>query len=59
MEEYLSDMKVLLGSLGYLFLQEYQDKSQNSETVYYLSAKGSEAKGIYTEEGFLVLKGST
>lgn len=58
MEEYLSDMKVLLGSLGFLFLQEYQDKSQTSETVYYLTAKGSNAKGILTEEGFLVLKGS-
>ena len=58
MEEYLSDMKILLGSLGFLFLQEYQDKNQTSETVYYLSAKGCNAKGIHTEEGFLVLKGS-
>ena len=58
MEEYLSDLKVLLGSLGFLFLQEYQDRSQTSETIYYLTSKGCDAKGVYTPEGFLVLKGS-
>ena len=58
MEEYLSDMKVLLGSLGFLFLQEYQDRNLTSETIYYLTAKWCNAQGVLTEEGFLVFKGS-
>lgn len=59
MEDFLEDLEILLGNLGFPFLQEYKQKdAKNNNMNYFLQTKGSKAEGILTQEGFLVLKGS-
>lgn len=55
-------IRVLLATLGYpLFesLTRTTSKSQHVEKVYFCRGAGADGRGLYTEEGFVVLKGST
>lgn len=60
MVEFIEDLKILLVNLGYSVLKEMASKQEleNEDNIYYLSARWSDAKWIYTEEWFLVLKNS-
>lgn len=60
MEDFLEDLEILLGNLWFPFLQEYNQKNpkKNNSANYYLQSRWSEAEGILTQEGFLILKGS-
>ncbi len=60
MLEFISDLKVLLESLWFKLFKELASKEElkNEENIYYLHSRWSNAKGVYSNEGFLVLKGS-
>lgn len=63
MEEYLSNLRLLLSALGYPVLQEIEAKSPAVEykdnPLLYCKGKGALATGRMTNEGFVVYKGST
>jgi hypothetical protein len=50
-------IKVLLSVLGYPVLESVVIKTQQSEMLY-CKGRGVEAKGQYTDDGFIVFKGS-
>jgi hypothetical protein len=57
--------RTLLATLGYPLFEAVASPvvgtktAASSEEVFYLKASGSDARGLYTPEGFVVLKGST
>jgi hypothetical protein len=61
MIEFIDDLKTLLATLWYTILKEIISKEtiKNDANVYYLQVRWSNAKWIYTEEWFVVLKWST
>jgi hypothetical protein len=60
MQEFMEDLKILILNLWYPILKEVITKKEleDEKNVYYLNARWSNAKWFYTEEWFLVLKGS-
>ncbi|GHA26359.1 methionine sulfoxide reductase [Salinimicrobium marinum] len=62
MEEYLENIKLLVNALGYKIfeqlrkVQTFEEEVRN--TFYINSARGANAKGQFTNEGFVVLKDS-
>ena len=61
MVEFISDLKILLESLWFKLFKKLIDKQElkNEKNVYYLTTRWSDAKWIYTNEWFLVLKWSS
>ena len=61
MEDFIYDLEILLGSLGYLFLTPFINSKSHQEhkEEFYLKIKGNLAIGYLTQEGFLIKKGST
>ena len=54
--------RVLLSTLGYPIFAPVaapSDDGNESETFYFCKGSGADARGLYTAEGFVVLKGST
>ena len=53
--------QALLATLGYPVFDAVRRSvaSTDSEEVFYCKASGAEGRGLYTPEGFVVLKGST
>ena len=57
--------RTLLATLGYPLFEAVASPvvgtktAASNEEVFYLKASGSDARGLYTPEGFVVLKGST
>lgn len=61
MEEFLNYIFLLVNTLGHKVFEDKRENSQsskNKEILYITSARGCEATGEQTSEGFLVLKGS-
>lgn len=60
MEEFISDLKILILNLWYSVLKEVISKKEieNNDNLYYLKSRWSDAKWIYTEEWFIILKWS-
>lgn len=60
MIEFIEDAKILITNLWHPLLTEIINKTKEDQIndTYYLTARWSDAKGIYTEEGFVVLRGS-
>jgi len=59
MEEFISYIHTILATLGYVFLKPYrEEQSSQPEETWYAQAKSRTASGVYTTEGFVVLKGS-
>ena len=62
MEEYLENIKLLVNALGYKIFEELRKALTIAEeiknTFYITSARGANAKGQMTNEGFVVLKDS-
>jgi len=55
-QKFLSDIQVLLTTLGFPILHPLSQREE--QTTYYCKGPQADAKGFYTEEGFLVLKDS-
>lgn len=53
--------QVLLATLGYPFFDAVSKSSESSgaDEMFYCNASGSDGRGLYTPDGFVVLKGST
>ncbi len=61
MNEYLDNLRLLMGTMGYKFLEPIATPTQKSNSVYYhVSSKKSDydGRGIIVDDGFLVLKGT-
>ena len=52
--------RTLLSTLGYPIFEPAvkQEASTNAENLFYCKGSGANGRGLYTEEGFVVLKGS-
>jgi hypothetical protein len=57
-ETYFENLKLILPILGYNILEDKQKSRQSKEKTLNLSVGGLGAKGVPTNEGFLVYKGS-
>lgn len=53
-------IKILTSTLGYPLFEELRrdDSKRNSDEIFYCVGRGIKAKGEYTEEGMVVIKGS-
>ena len=61
MDEYLNNLMLLMGTLGYKFLEPFQTPQQKENAlIFYLSSKksGYDAKGCIVDDGFLVYQDS-
>jgi hypothetical protein len=62
MEEFLDNIRLLINTLGYSIFEEIRNTQQQEQeelyTFYIEAARGADAKGQLTNEGFAVLKGS-
>lgn len=63
MEEFIENIKLLINTLGFkifepLLKTHQSQENQESNTFYIQAAKGANASGQATSEGFVVLKGS-
>lgn len=60
MIEFIKDLKILMTNLWFNVLKELVDKKElkNKERVYFLTIRWSQATWIYSEEWFIVMKGS-
>ncbi|MER2192142.1 MAG: GIY-YIG nuclease family protein [Solibacillus sp.] len=60
MDEYISNLMMMTNTLGHKLFEEIKDQTEiNEDDILYIeAARGASAKGIQTQEGFVVLKGS-
>lgn len=60
MIEFIEDLKILISNLWYFLLTKTinKEKEIKDENLYFLTGRWSEARWIYTEEWFVVLKWS-
>ena len=59
-QEIQDTVRVLLATLGYpVFEAVGKSATKESAEVFFCRAKGADGRGLYTPEGFVVLKGST
>lgn len=56
LEEFIVNSEIVLSSLGYTFFEQLRITSDSD--VFFCSSNGTDARGILTNEGFQVLKGS-
>lgn len=63
LQEFISNTKLLVNTLGYKTLDTLEDSSmkrENSQVYFYISAaRGADARGVAVADGFAVLKGSS
>ena len=58
-EEFLENLKVLVGTMGYKLFEPLTKPHPKSADLYYISAaRGAKAKALVTTEGIMVLEGS-
>lgn len=62
MEEFIENIKILVNTLGHKVFEEKREiktpKQQAQETFYIKAARGADAEGEPTSDGFVVFKGS-
>ena len=60
MDEYISNLMMMVNTLGHKLFEEIKDSTElNENEIFYIeAARGAKAKGVQTQEGFVVLKGS-
>lgn len=60
MDEFISNLEMLVNMLGHKLFVEIKDTSEakDEELLYIKGARGADAKGVQTQEGFVVLQGS-
>lgn len=56
--ELFETTEVLLGTLGFPVFEPAVSKTTQERDVFYCKRGGADARGVYNEEGFVVLKGS-
>ena len=56
--EVFETMEVLLGTLGFPIFEPAADHVAVGQSVFVCRRGGADARGVYNEEGFVVLKGS-
>lgn len=56
--EIFETAEVLLSTLGYPLFEPAAAQASNIEQVFYCRRGGADARGVYNEDGFVVLKGS-
>ena len=60
MEEFIANIKLLIGTLGFKIFEPLisQQNATPNHILYIQAARGANARGISTTEGFVVLKNS-
>ena len=59
MSEYLSNLKILVNTMGHKLLEPLSESKEDEKEIYFIkSARGSNGKAIVTNEGVVVLAGS-
>lgn len=60
MEEFIDNIKLLVNTLGHKVFEEKRElKTKHKEDIFYIqAARGADAQGEPTSDGFVVLKGS-
>ncbi len=60
MDEFISNLEMLVNMLGHKLFVEIKDTSETNdgEILYIKGARDANAKGVQTQEGFVVLQGS-
>lgn len=62
MEEFIENIKILINTLGHKVFEDKREvktrQQQDQETFYISAARGADAQGEPTSDGFVVLKGS-
>lgn len=60
MDEFISNIKLLIGTLGFkIFEPLFSQTESNPDNILYIqTARGINARGISTSEGFVILEGS-
>jgi hypothetical protein len=58
MEEYIENIKMLVNTLGHKIFDEKRELSHKQQSFYIKAARGAEAQGEPTSDGFLVFQGS-
>lgn len=58
MEEFIDNIKMLVNTLGHKVFEEKREFKQKQQTFKIKAARGADAKGEPTSDGFVVLKGS-
>lgn len=56
--EIFETAKTLVGSIGYPLFSSFAETAGEDDDTFFCSRSGAEAKGLYTPEGFVVLKGA-
>ena len=63
MEEFIDNVKILIGALGYKVLEPLVKQNstvseESAESILYLTRRGTNSKGKRVSDGFVLLKGS-
>lgn len=58
MEEFIENIKLLVNTLGHKVFEEKRDIKQKQQIFYLKAARGADAQGEPTADGFVVFKGS-
>lgn len=56
---FFEQMKVVIGTLGYPLFKSLVSKKASDDELFYCKRNGVNGTGLYTNEGFVLLKGST
>ncbi len=56
--EVFETMEVLLGTLGFPVFERAVEQGTKASEIFFCRRTGADARGVYTDEGFVVLKGS-
>ena len=59
MNVFLENLRIVLSSLGFVFLEDLSVKNEDEEEIYYIKQRGAEAKVKLTNEGYVLQPGST
>ncbi len=59
MKVFLENLRIVLSSVGFVFLEDLSVKDEELEEIYYISRRGAKAKVKLTNEGYVLQPGST
>jgi len=59
MTEFISNLRVLINTLGYKVLEPFADATEKQKNLYFIkAARGADGKAVVTNEGVVVIEGS-
>lgn len=59
MTEFISNLRILINTLGYKVLEPFADRAERQKDLYFIkSARGANGKAVVTNEGVVVIEGS-